>query len=127
MEYSQSEVMQYVAENDVKLIKLIFTDIFGEVKSISVQPSVLKRAFQDGISFDASAIRGFLNVSKSDLVIKPDSTTLSVLPWRPQRGGVARLYCGISYPDGTPFEGDSRHILKKVLEKCDKVGYSVKV
>lgn len=119
--------MQYVAENDVKFIKLLFTDIFGEVKSISVQPSVLKRAFQDGISFDASAIRGFLNVSKSDLVIKPDSTTLSVLPWRPQRGRVARLYCGISYPDGTPFEGDSRHILKKVLEKCDKAGYSVKV
>ncbi len=127
MEYSQSEVMQYVAENDVKFIKLLFTDIFGEVKSVSVQPSVLKRAFQDGISFDASAIRGFLNVSKSDLVIKPDSTTLSVLPWRPQRGRVARLYCGISYPDGTPFEGDSRHILKKVLEKCDKAGYSVKV
>lgn len=127
MEYSQSEVMQYVAENDVKFIKLLFTDIFGEVKSISVQPSVLKRAFQDGISFDASAIRGFLNVSKSDLVIKPDSTTLSVLPWRPQRGRVARLYCGISYPDGTPFEGDSRHVLKRVLEKCGKMGYSVKV
>lgn len=119
--------MQYVAENDVKFIKLLFTDIFGEVKSISVQPSVLKRAFQDGISFDASAIRGFLNVSKSDLVIKPDSTTLSVLPWRPQRGRVARLYCGISYPDGTPFEGDSRHVLKRVLEKCGKMGYSVKV
>ena len=119
--------MQYVDENDVKFIKLLFTDIFGAVKSISVQPSILKRAFHEGIPFDASAIPGFLSVSKSDLVITPDSTTLSVLPWRPQRGRVARLYCGISYPDGTPFEGDSRHILKKVLEKCGKMGYSVKV
>lgn len=127
MEYSASEVMQYVDENDVKFIKLLFSDIFGAVKSISVQPSILKRAFQEGISFDASAIRGFLNVSKSDLVIKPDPTTLSVLPWRPQRGRVARLYCGISYPDGTPFEGDSRYILKRVLEKCEKAGFKVQV
>jgi len=86
MEYSQSEVLQYIAENDVKFIKLFFTDIFGAIKSISIQPTILKKAFKDGISFDASVVKGFLNIDKSDLFIVPDPSTLSVLPWRPQHG-----------------------------------------
>lgn len=127
MEYSASEVMQYVQENDVKFIKLLFVDIFGAVKSFSVQPSVLKRAFKEGVSFDANAVKGFLNVSKSDLFIIPDPSTLSVLPWRPQRGRVARLYCNIVYPDGTPFEGDSRRILRNVSERASEMGYDVQI
>ncbi len=127
MEYSQSEVLQYVAENDVKFIKLFFTDIFGNLKSISIQPTLLRRAFSEGISFDASAIPGFLNVEKSDLVLIPDSATLSVLPWRPQQGRVCRMYCSIFYPDGASFEGDSRGILKNVVKNVQDAGFDVKV
>ncbi len=127
MEYTSQEVLQYITENDVKFIKLFFIDIFGHVKSISVQPPLLKRAFSEGISFDASAVPGFLNVAKSDLFLFPEPATLSVLPWRPQHGRVARLFCSIRYPDGTPFEGDSRRILCTVVEKAKKKGLSVRV
>ena len=80
MEYTESEVLQYIAENDVKFIKLFFTDIFGGMKSISIQGPELKRAFKTGISFDASAVPGFPGAEKSDLFIVPDSATLSILP-----------------------------------------------
>ena len=127
MAYTTYEVIQYVEENDVKFIKLFFTDIFGSIRSISVQPSMLKKAFDSGISFDASSVPGYLTVEKSDLLLKPDPSTLTVLPWRPQHGRVARLYCNIVYPDGKPFEGDSRYILQQTAEKALKMGYEVKV
>lgn len=127
MEYTEKEVLTYIAENDVKFIKLFFTDIFGTIKSISIQPSELERAFKTGISFDASAVKGFLGVDKSDLYLVPDASTLSVLPWRPQHGRVVRFYCNIKYPDGTPFEGDIRNILEEVVEKAEKKGYKINV
>lgn len=127
MEYTENEVLTYIAENDVKFIKLFFTDIFGTIKSISIQPSELERAFKSGISFDASAVKGFLSVNKSDLYLVPDASTLSVLPWRPQHGRVVRFYCNIRYPDGTPFEGDIRSLLEEVVEKASKKGYSINV
>ncbi len=127
MEYSQSEVLQYVSENDVKFIKLFFTDIFGNIKSVSVQPHILRRAFADGVSFDAAAIAGYTSAAKSDLFLFPDASTLSVLPWRPQHGRVARMYCSVRYPDGTPFEADARLALKKVMEKAKLMGFDVQV
>ena len=127
MEYTASEVLSYVRDNDVKFIKLLFTDIYGNIKSLTVQPSILKSTFERGVSFDANAVKGFLHVNESDLFIMPDPSTLSVLPWRPQHGRVARLYCNINYPDGRPFEGDSRLILKKVMDRCRTMGYDVKV
>lgn len=127
MEYSASEVMSYVEENDVKFIKLLFTDIFGKIKSFTVQPSILRETFEKGVCFDANSVQGFLNVCESDLFITPDPSTLSVLPWRPQHGRVARLYCNIKYPDGKPFEGDSRLVLQNVMKKCHDMGYDVKV
>ncbi|MBQ5999773.1 MAG: glutamine synthetase, partial [Treponema sp.] len=127
MEYTESEILQYTAENDVKFIKLFFTDIFGTLRSLSIQPCELERAFKTGISFDASAVKGFLGVDRSDLFLVPDPSTLSVLPWRPQHGRVVRFYCNIRYPDGTPFEGDTRYILQKQCLEADKKGYEVKV
>ena len=127
MEYSSSEVLQYVSENDVKFIKLFFSDIFGEIKSISIQPSLLKKAFQEGVSFDANAVKGFLNAGESDLFIYPDPSTLTVLPWRPQRGRVARMYCSINNPDGSVFKGDTRAILKSQAEKLEGMGYEIKI
>ncbi len=123
MDYTESEVLQYIAENDVKFIKLFFTDIFGSIKSISVQPGELKKAFKTGISFDASAVKGFLEASKSDLFIVPDPATLSVLPWRPQHGRVVRFFCNVRNADGSLFEGDTRSILQKTAELAEKQGY----
>lgn len=127
MKYTESEVLQYIAENDVKFIKLFFLDIFGTIKSISIQPCELERAFKTGISFDASAVKGFLGVDKSDLFLVPDAATLSVLPWRPQHGRVVRFFCNIKYPDGTYFEGDSRYILQNVCGRIERLGCRIEV
>ena len=102
-DYTFREVMQYVSENDVKFIRLAFCDIFGTQKNISIMPRELSRAFEEGISFDASSIRGFMNIDQSDLLLFPDPSTLSILPWRPSHGRVVRFFCDIKYPDGTPF------------------------
>ncbi|MDD3429026.1 MAG: glutamine synthetase family protein [Oscillospiraceae bacterium] len=126
MNYAVHEVLQFVEENDVKFIRLTFCDIFGMQKNIAIMPSQLARAFEQGISFDASAVRGFMNVAESDLFLVPDPGTLAVLPWRPAQGRVVRFFCNILYPDGTPFEGDGRRILKDAAERAQKQGYSCK-
>lgn len=115
--------MQFVQEQDVRFVKLSFCDIFGDLKNISISSKELARAFESGISFDASAIRGFLNIEESDLFLFPDASTLSVLPWRPSQGRVIRLYCGIRRPDGSAFEGDARTLLKDAMDKTALDGY----
>lgn len=126
-DYTYREVMQYISENDVKFIRLAFCDIFGQQKNISIMPRELSRAFEEGISFDASAVRGFMNIEMSDLLLFPDPTTLSILPWRPSHGRVVRFFCDIKYPNGTPFEGDGRQVLRQAQEDMRKLGYSVKI
>ncbi len=125
--YTFEEVLQYIEENDVKFIRLAFCDIFGTQKNISIMPRELPRAFSEGISFDASCIKGFLNVEDSDLLLFPDPTTLSVLPWRPSQGRVVRIFCDIRYPDGRPFEGDGRHLLRQAQNDMKALGYSAKI
>ena len=127
MNYTISEVLQFVEENDVKFIRLAFCDIFGVQKNISIMPSELPRAFDTGISFDASSIDGFMNIDESDLFLVPDPSTLSTLPWRPSRGRVVRFFCDIKYPDGRHFEGDGRYILKNVLNELKEMKYICKV
>lgn len=122
-----NEVLTFVKENDVRFIRLAFCDLFGRQKNISITPDKLENAFKDGVSFDASAIMGFNDLTNSDLFLVPDSTTLAVLPWRPQQGRVARFYCAIRYADGTPFECDTRQILKNTVERAEKMGYSCKI
>ncbi len=123
MKYTENEIMQYVLENDVKFIKLFFTDIFGVLRSVSIMPGALERALVCGIPFDASAIKGFLQTSVSDLFLKPDPETLAVLPWRPQQGRVIRFYCSIVYPDGRAFEGDTRQLLRRCVNTIEQAGY----
>jgi glutamine synthetase len=127
MDYTVQEVLQFVEENDVKFVRLAFCDLFGNLKNIAIMKDELPRAFASGISFDASAIRGFMNVEESDLFLFPDSRTLSVLPWRPQQGRVVRLFCDIRHPDGQPFEGDGRHILKRSIQTLRDKGFDVKI
>lgn len=122
MKYSMEEVLQYVQEEDVKFIRLAFCDVFGKLKNISIMPGELDRAFKDGVSVDASAIAGFGGEVYSDLVLHPDPSTLSLLPWRPEHGRVVRMLCNIAHPDGTPFAMDTRRILMDAVQAAQKQG-----
>ena len=124
MKYSKEEVIQYVREEDVKFIRLAFCDVFGKQKNISIMPEELPRAFEYGIAFDASAIAGFGDETRCDLLLHPDPETLMLLPWRPEHGKVVRMFTHITYPNGTPFECDTRSLLKKAVEDAKKAGYA---
>ncbi len=123
MKYSKEEVLQFVREEDVKFIRLSFCDVFGKQKNISIMPDELPRAFEYGIAFDASAIAGFGDESRSDLLLHPEAETLMLLPWRPEHGKVVRMFTSISYPDGTPFECDTRRLLRQAMAAAKKAGY----
>ena len=123
MNYTAKEVMQYIAEEDVKFIRLAFCDIFGRQKNISILHSELERAFDTGIAIDASAILGFADEAHSDLFLHPDPATLSELPWRPENGKVVRMYCTITYPDGSAFENDTRSILIQAVKTAKEAGF----
>jgi len=112
--------LNFVKENDVKFIRLNFCDIFGFQKNISIMADELESAFKYGVSFAAHVIRGFRDVTQSDLFLFPDPSTLAVLPWRPGPGRVIRFFCDIKTPGGEDFEHDTRMILKKVIERSEK-------
>ena len=122
--YSQNEVMDFVKEEDVKFIKLAFCDMSGKQKNVSITNNELSRAFKTGIAIDVSAIKGFGAMTKSGLILHPDSSTLSILPWRPEHGRVIRMFCDISYPDGRAFELDSRQILKNAIKDAETKGFT---
>lgn len=124
MNYSAQEVMQYIREDDVKFIRLAFCDVFGKQKNVAIMPDELERAFDYGIAFDASAISGFGGKVRSDLLLRPDPSTLTGLPWRPENGKVVRMFCDICRPDGTLFEADTRGILKKAVKTASEKGLS---
>ncbi len=115
MKYTPEEVIQFVQEEDVKFIRLAFCNVYGKQHNVAILPGELKRAFAYGIAFDASAVDGFGGEVRSDLLLHPDPSTLIRLPWRPEQGKVVRMFCDISYPDGRPFERDTRRILKQAV------------
>ena len=123
MDYSREEVLQYIMEEDVKFVRMAFCDVFGRQKNVAIVAEELPRAFEHGIAFDASAIDGFHAEVRSDLFLRPDPSTLTELPWRPQEGRVAHMFCSICWPDGTPFAGDTRRILKEAVERASSLGY----
>lgn len=125
MLYTQEDIFDYVEQEDVKFIRLAFCDVYGREKNISIMPGELRRAFDSGISFDASAIAGFGDVVNSDLFLHPIASTLTVLPWRPSRGRVVKMYCDITNPDGTPFTHDSRAVLRRAVAYAASKGLSV--
>lgn len=125
MLYSAQDVFEYVEQEDVKFIRLAFCDVTGRQKNISIMPEELKRAFSYGISFDASAIAGFGGPVGSDLFLHPIPSTLNVLPWRPSRGKVVKMFCSITHPDGTPFAMDSRAILERAVNDAKALGCKI--
>ena len=127
MNDSISEALDFVENHDVKFIRLAFCDIFGQQKNIAIMPHELSQAFEQGVSFDASSVRGFMNEKQDDLFLIPEPDTLTAMPWRALSGRVMRYYCHIYTSDGRPFAGDSRQLLKNAVKKLSDMGYSCRI
>jgi glutamine synthetase len=127
MKDSSKEVLTFVRENDVKFIRLAFCDNVGQQKNISLQPGELERAFESGIPFNASSLRGFHLPAGTKLLLRPDARTLSVLPWRPSSGRVIRLFCDLLNADGTPYGGDTRAMLQQAVQEAAEMGYTIRI
>ena len=127
MHFSKEDCLKFVKENDVRFIRLQFTDIAGNMKNIAIMDKQLANAFENGVMFDGSAVAGFSGIESSDMFLFPDPDTFSVIPWRPQQGKVARIICDIKNHDGSQFEGDPRYILKRTLKKVQDLGYTFQV
>ena len=121
--YSKEDIFRIVEEEDVEFIRLQFADIFGMIKNVAITSGQLAKALDNRCMFDGSAIEGFVRVEESDMYLYPDLDTFAIYPWRPQQGKVARLICDVYCPDGTPFEGDPRYVLKRVLKKAEDMGF----
>ncbi len=125
--YTKEDVLRIVEEEDVEFIRLQFTDMFGNLKNIAVTANQLEKALDNKCMFDGSAIDGFVAVEESDMCLHPDLSTLAIFPWRPQQGKVARLICDVYHPDGRPFAGDPRYVLKKAIGEASELGYTFEV
>lgn len=121
--YTKQDIFRIVEEEDVEFIRLQFTDMFGTLKNIAITSSQLEKALDNQCVFDGSYIEGFVRIEESDMYLYPDLDTFVIFPWRPQQGKVARIICDIYRLDGTPFEGDSRHILKNAIDRAAGQGY----
>jgi len=118
-------VLKAVKDQNVKFIRLWFTDILGFLKSVSITAAELEDALDEGMGFDGSSIEGFARIDESDVIAKPDPSTFTILPWRVRdEGVVARMFCDIHHPDGRPYEGDPRWVLKQQLERAARMGYT---
>ena len=125
--YTREDIIKFVEENDVEFIRLQLTDIFGILKNVAIPKSQLNKALDNQMMFDGSSIDGFARIEESDMYLRPDLDSFVVFPWRPQTGKVARLICDVYKTDGTPFEGDPRHLLKKAVAKAAEMGYTFNV
>ncbi len=125
--YSKEDIMELVKDEDVEFIRLQFTDMFGSLKNVAVTASQLQKALDNKCMFDGSSIEGFVRIEESDMYLYPDLGTLEIFPWRPQQGKVARLICDVYRPNGEPFEGDPRYILKRAVKEAEDMGYKFEV
>ncbi len=125
--FDKEYVLKTVEERNVKFIRFWFTDVLGVLKSFAVTDSELETAFEEGMGFDGSSIDGFTRIQESDMVAVPDASTFQIIPWRPEEHGVARLFADVQRPDGTPFEGDPRYALKRMIKKAADMGYTMYV
>ena len=122
--YTREDILRLIREEDIQFIRMQFTDIFGQLKNVAITASQIGRALDGEIMMDGSSIEGFVRVEESDQYLRPDLDTFAVLPWRPQYGKVARLICDVYNPDGTPFVGDPRSVLKRALRQAEDMGFT---
>ena len=122
---TKEAVIEAVKDQNIKFIRIWFTDVLGILKSFSIMAEELEGAFSDGMGFDGSSIEGFARIEESDMLAIPDPKTFTVVPWGPKDGpGVARMFCDVVTPDGVPYDGDPRYALKRVLKKAADMGYT---
>lgn len=126
-EYTKEDILRIVEEEDVEFIRLQFTDIFGTMKNMAVTVSQLEKAMDNRCMFDVSSLEGLSGEEDSDMYLYPDLSTFEIFPWRPQQGKVARFICDVYREDGTPYEVDPRHVLKKEIASAEKMGYTMYV
>lgn len=127
MGYTIEDINQIIEERDVRFIRLQFTDVLGHLKNVAITKSQLKKAFDNKIMFDGSSVEGFVRVEESDMYLRPDLDTFVIFPWRPREGCVGRFICDVYGPEGYPFEGDPRYILKQVIDEAEEMGYTFQV
>ena len=118
-------VLRTVEERDIRFVRLWFTDVLGRLKSFAISPEDLEVAFEEGIGFDGSSIEGFTAPEEADMLAFPDPSTFQVLPWRPSKDGVARVFCDIKKPDRTSFEGDPRACMRRMFHRAEAAGFIV--
>ncbi|MFC1883757.1 glutamine synthetase family protein [Thermodesulfobacteriota bacterium] len=118
------DVKKIVKDKDISFIQFWFTDVLGVLKTFAVTPSELEEGLTEGMGFDGSSIEGFARIHESDMIAKPDPTTFQLLPWRSGERPVARMFCDVLNPDGTPYEGDPRYVFKRLLKKVSDQGYT---
>lgn len=121
--YKKEDIIRIVEEQEVKFIRLQFTDIFGTLKNVAITARQLEKALDNQCMFDGSSIEGFVRIEESDMYLRPDIDSFVIFPWKPQTGKVARMICDVYTADGQPFEGDPRYVLKKVISKAAQMGY----
>jgi len=122
-----TEIIKRIEADKIKFIYLIFTDITGEPKTVTIPANMVKSALKDGVWFDGSSIEGFARIYESDMLLRPDLSTYALLPWSEHDHRAAQIICDVYLPDGTPFEGDPRGVLRRTLEKAAKMGFDYKV
>ncbi|HME55894.1 MAG TPA: glutamine synthetase family protein [Candidatus Lokiarchaeia archaeon] len=124
---TKDDIIRMVEEKDVRFIRIWFTDVLGFLKSFAITPAELEGAFDEGLGFDGSSIKGYTDIEESDVVGWPDASTFQILPWRTKAHAVARMFADVTNPDGTPLEGDPRYVLKRMLKKAADQGYTYNV
>ncbi|WP_109473592.1 glutamine synthetase family protein [Ornithinimicrobium cavernae] len=124
MDRQQEYVLRTIEERDIKFVRLWFTDVLGALKSVAAAPAELEQAFLEGIGIDGSSIEGFTRVYEADMIVQPDASTFTVLPWRGDNPGTARMFCDILMPDGSPAGSDSRQVLRRALDSAAEDGFT---
>lgn len=125
--YTKQDILDIIEEEDVRFIRLQFTDIFGQIRNIAITQSQIEKALEGKIIFDGSAIEGFMRVEESDMYLVPDLDTFVIFPWRPHQGQVARLICDIKMPSGEEFKANPRYVLKSVIKEAEEMGFDFHV
>ena len=121
MSYTKEDIIRIVKEEDIEFIRMQFVDIFGQLKNVAITASQIEKAVNNQITFDGSSIEGYTRINESDHY--PDLNSFAIFPWRPAQGKVARLICDVYNPDGTPFVGDPRGVLRRVLQRSRDMGF----